>query len=188
MKTIIKAHKHRKETICLSDQEKTVQDPVQDVPEQSAEETAAQTPPADDAQKKYDDLNDRYLRMLAEYDNFRKRSQREKDAVYPAAVAATVEKFLPVIDSFDRALACECSDPEFFKGVELIHSALRKTLDDLGATAFGEVGDAFDANIHNAVMHTEDEAYDANTVCAVLQKGYRIGDRVLRYAMVTVAN
>lgn len=142
----------------------------------------------DAAEKKYAELNDRYLRMLAEYDNFRKRSQREKDAVYPAAVAGTVEKFLPVVDAFERALACECGDAGFKKGVDMIYDSLLKALEELGVSAFGEAGDAFDANLHNAVMHVEDESLGANVVSAVMQKGYRIGERVLRYAMVSVAN
>jgi molecular chaperone GrpE len=138
--------------------------------------------------KQYDALNDRYLRTLAEYDNFRKRSQREKEAVYPAAVAGTVEKFLPVVDSFERALACECADAEFKKGVEMIYESLCSTLKDLKVEELGAVGEAFDANLHNAVMHVEEEGLGENVISAVLQKGYRIGDRVIRYAMVTVAN
>lgn len=138
--------------------------------------------------KKYAALNDQYLRTLAEYDNFRKRSQREKEAVYPAAVASTVEKFLPVVDSFERALAFECADAEFKKGVQMIYDSLLSTLKDLKVEELGVVGDPFDANLHNAVMHIEDESLGENTISAVLQKGYRIGDRVIRYAMVTVAN
>lgn len=138
--------------------------------------------------KKYTELNDQYLRTLAEYDNFRKRSQREKEAVYPAAVASTVEKFLPVVDSFERALAFECADAEFKKGVQMIYESLLSTLRDLKVEELGAVGEPFDANLHNAVMHIEDESLGENTISAVLQKGYRIGERVIRYAMVTVAN
>lgn len=165
----------------------------------AAEDTARAVPPeevaapketakADAMEKKYTELNDRYLRMLAEYDNFRKRSQREKDAVYPATVAGTVEKFLPVVDAFERALVCECSDTGFKKGVDMIYDSLLKALEELGVSAFGEAGDAFDANLHNAVMHVDDESLGANVVSMVMQKGYRIGERVLRYAMVSVAN
>jgi molecular chaperone GrpE len=138
--------------------------------------------------RKYDALNDRYLRTLAEYDNFRKRSQREKEAVYPSAVAGTVEKFLPVVDSFERALAFECADAEFKKGIVMIYDSLLATLKDLKVEEIGAAGDPFDANLHNAVMHVEDDSLGENVVSAVLQKGYRIGDRVIRYAMVTVAN
>lgn len=138
--------------------------------------------------EKYEEMNDRYLRTLAEYDNFRKRSQREKEAVYPTAVADTVGKFLPVVDAFERAVACECSDAEFKKGVDMIFDALTKTLEALDISEIGAVGETFDANLHNAVMHIEDEELEKNVLASVLQKGYRIGDRVLRYAMVTVAN
>lgn len=138
--------------------------------------------------KKYDILNDQYLRTLAEYDNFRKRSQREKEAVYPAAVAGTVEKFLPVVDSFERALSFECADAEFKKGIAMIYDSLLATLKDLKVEEIGAVGESFDANLHNAVMHIEDETLGENVISAVLQKGYRIGERVIRYAMVTVAN
>ncbi len=155
---------------------------------EAPEEKTAEASKAQTQEKKYAELNDRYLRMLAEYDNFRKRSQREKDAVYPSAVAGTVEKFLPVVDAFERALACECADADFKKGVDMIYDSLLKALEELGVSAFGQAGDAFDANLHNAVMHVEDESLGVNVVSAVMQKGYRIGDRVLRYAMVSVAN
>lgn len=138
--------------------------------------------------RKYDVLNDQYLRTLAEYDNFRKRSQREKEAVYPAAVAKTVEKFLPVVDSFERALSFECADAEFKKGITMIYDSLLATLKDLKVEELGAVGEPFDANLHNAVMHIEDASLGENVISAVLQKGYRIGERVIRYAMVTVAN
>lgn len=157
-------------------------------PEEASSPKKPEPEKPDAAEKKYAELNDRYLRMLAEYDNFRKRSQREKDAVYPAAVAGTVEKFLPVVDAFERALACECSDAGFKKGVDMIYDSLLKALEELGVHAFGEAGDAFDANLHNAVMHVEDESLGTNVVSMVMQKGYRIGERVLRYAMVSVAN
>ena len=158
------------------------------VPEEEPSPRKTEPEKPDAAEKKYAELNDRYLRMLAEYDNFRKRSQREKDAVYPAAVAGTVEKFLPVMDAFERALACECGDADFKKGVDMIYDSLLKALEELGVSAFGEAGDTFDANLHNAVMHVEDESLGTNVVSMVMQKGYRIGERVLRYAMVSVAN
>ena len=182
-------HQEEKE---LPQDEQEMQDPA-GAPQQEepAQTKAADQPQADELeklQKKYDELNDRYLRTLAEYDNFRKRSLREKEAVYPGAVADTVSKFLPVVDSFERALACECADVEFKKGIDMIFDSLGKTLEALSVTEIGEVGETFDANMHNAVMHIEDENLGQNVVSAVLQKGYRIGDRVLRYAMVTVAN
>lgn len=139
-------------------------------------------------QKKYDELNDKHLRILAEYDNYRKRSVREKESVYPQAVASTVECFLPVVDNFERALDCECADPEFKKGMEMILDGLRQALEGLSVVPIGEIGEAFDANLHHAVMHVEDDSLGENVVSQVLQKGYRIGERVIRCAMVAVAN
>ncbi len=135
-----------------------------------------------------DALNDKYLRILAEYDNFRKRSQKEKDGIYPRATADTVEKFLPIIDNFERAMACECSDATFKKGMDMIFQSFLQTLKELNVEMIGEEGETFDPELHNAVMHIDDESYKENEIVQVLQKGYRIGDRVVRYAMVKVAN
>lgn len=139
-------------------------------------------------QKQYDELGEKHLRILAEYDNYRKRSVREKESVYPQAVASTVERFLPVVDNFERALDCECADPEFKKGMEMILGGLLQALEGLSVVPIGEVGEAFDANLHHAVMHVEDASLGENVVSQVLQKGYRIGERVIRCAMVAVAN
>lgn len=133
-------------------------------------------------------LKDKLLRTLAEYDNFRKRSQKEKEAVYPDAVANTVLSFLPVLDNFERAIAAPCSDEEFKKGLELIQKAFFDTLGKLGVEEIPALGEPFDPNFHSAVMHVEDEAFSENTVCDVFQKGYKMGDRVVRHAMVKVAN
>jgi len=133
-------------------------------------------------------LNDKYLRILAEYDNFRKRSQKEKDSIYPRAVADTVEKFLPILDNFDRAMEVPSSDETFRKGVEMIQQAFLSTLSGLGVEAIGAEGESFDPQLHNAVMHIDDENYGENVIVKVLQKGYRLGERVIRYAMVQVAN
>jgi len=136
----------------------------------------------------YDSLVGRFQRLTVEYDNFRKRSQREKEAVYPDAVASTVEKFLQVVDNFERAMACETQDKEYKKGVDLIYSSLMDTLDKLQVVAYAEVGDPFQPEIHNAVMHIEDENFSENVISAVFQKGYKIGDKIVRHAMVQVAN
>ena len=136
----------------------------------------------------YDTLTDKYLRLTVEYENFRKRSQREKEAVYPDAVAATVEKFLQVVDNFVRAMACETQDKEYKKGVDLIYSSLLDTLQKLQVEAYAQVGDSFEPELHNAVMHVEDENFGENVISAVFQKGYKIGERVIRHAMVQVAN
>ena len=136
----------------------------------------------------YDTLTDKYLRLTVEYENFRKRSQREKEAVYPDAVAATVEKFLQVVDNFERAMACETQDKEYKKGVDLIYSSLLDTLQKLQVEAYAQVGDSFEPELHNAVMHVEDENFGENVISAVFQKGYKIGERVIRHALVQVAN
>lgn len=159
---------------------------------QTAEETAQAKPEEPTAEQKLqaelDQLNDRLLRTLAEYDNYRKRSIKEKDAIYPQAKADTVEKFLPIIDNFERAMQTECSDEAFKKGIDMIFQSFIKTMHDLSVEEIGKEGEPFNPDLHNAVMHVEDENYGENVVAQVLQKGYRIGDRVVRYAMVKVAN
>ncbi|MEG2204119.1 MAG: nucleotide exchange factor GrpE, partial [Oscillospiraceae bacterium] len=139
-------------------------------------------------QTDYAGLNDKYLRLMAEYDNFRKRSVRERENIYPDAIAKAAECFLPVIDNFERALAADCIDPEYKKGTELTCKSLLEAFGTLHVEAFGEPGEGFDPQRHNAVMHVEDEAQQSSVVVEVFQKGYRIGDRILRYAMVKVAN
>lgn len=143
---------------------------------------------ADTLRRQLDEANDKLMRTLAEYDNYRKRSQRERAEVYPDAVAATVQKLLPVLDNFERALGAECSDADFKKGVEMIFNSLSETLKAMGVEEIEAQGKEFDPNLHNAVMHIEDEAFGENVVAQVMQKGYRIGERVLRHAMVQVAN
>ena len=135
-----------------------------------------------------DALNERLLRLMAEYDNYRKRTAREKDAIYPDAVASTVEKFLPVLDNFQRALEAPCTDEEFKKGMSMICDGLVGVLTGLGVEAIGQVGEEFSPNLHNAVMHIDDENLGKNVVAQVFQKGYRMGDKVIRYAMVQQAN
>ena len=136
----------------------------------------------------YNALNDKYLRLMAEYDNFRKRSQREREAIYPEATAAAAAAFLPVADNFERALAAECADAEYKKGTELVFQSLKDSFAKLNVETFGEPGDKFDPNCHNAVMHIDDENIEVETVVEVFQKGYRRGDKIIRHAMVKVAN
>lgn len=136
----------------------------------------------------YDSLLKKYLSLTVEYENFRKRSQKEKEAVYPDAVAATVEKFLQVVDNFERAMECETQDKEYKKGVDLIYSSLMDTLNKLQVESYAKVGDPFQPEIHNAVMHIEDENFEENVISQVFQKGYKIGEKVVRHAMVQVAN
>ncbi|MGN1419542.1 MAG: nucleotide exchange factor GrpE [Acutalibacteraceae bacterium] len=130
-----------------------------------------------------------HIRTLAEYDNYRKRSTREKEAAYGDSKAACLAELLPVLDNFERALQTTDSDFESFKkGMEMIYTNLGEIFKKLGVESFGEKGDAFDPNIHNGVMHVEDEELEENVVAEVFSKGYKLGDRVLRPAMVKVAN
>ncbi len=135
------------------------------------------------------DAKEQYLRLAAEYDNFRKRTAKEKESIYGDAKVATYTAILPVLDNFERALASEVSQLEDFKkGVEMTRDQLQNAFTQAGIESYGEVGDPFDPNLHNAVMHGEDEAFGENTVSEVFQKGYKMGDRILRHAMVKVVN
>lgn len=138
--------------------------------------------------EKLAEATDRHMRLMAEFDNYRKRTQREKEAVYPDAVANTVAAMLPVLDNFERALESPCTDQEFRKGVLMIYNGFHSMLDGLGVAEIGTVGEPFDPNIHNAVMHVDDDKLEKNVVAMVLQKGYRMGDRIIRCAMVQQAN
>ena len=132
--------------------------------------------------------HDQYLRLAAEYDNFRKRSQREKDGIYQDGVADTAKKFLPVYDNLERALMNETSDEAYKKGVQMIMNEFTKIMENLGITVYGAAGEAFDPEKHNAVMHIEDDSLEENSVAEVFQKGAMLGDKVIRFAMVKVAN
>lgn len=139
-------------------------------------------------QKAKDELYDKYLRTLAEYDNFRKRSQREKDAIYGDATVDTVKKLLPVLDNFERALNYECKDEEFKKGIALIQNTLKEVFENIGVTEIPSLDEQFDPNLHEAVMHIDNPAYGENIVTDVYRKGYMLGDKVIRHTMVVVAN
>lgn len=139
-------------------------------------------------EEKYNAEHDAHLRIAAEYDNFRKRTVKEKEASYGNGKADAVEKMLPVYDNLERALNQETQDVAYKKGVEMTMQELVKILTGLGVEIFGAVGDAFDPNLHNAVMHTEDETLEENTISQVFQKGFKIGEKVVRFAMVQVAN
>lgn len=141
---------------------------------------------------KEDELNTQkqlYLRVLAEYDNFRKRSAGEKAQVYGNAVSDTVNAILPIADNIDRALAQKNADAEsMYKGVEMISNQFAASFEKLGISVIGEVGEEFDPELHNAVSHIDSDDFGENVISAVLQKGYKLGDKVVRYAMVQVAN
>ena len=133
-------------------------------------------------------LNDRYLRLCAEYDNFRKRSQKEKDALYGDIRANTVSSFLPVYDNLERALKQGTEDEAYRKGVEMIMTQFNTTLEKMGVTPIECLGEKFDPALHNAVMHVDDEEKGENEIVEVFQKGFKLGDKVIRFAMVKVAN
>ena len=133
-------------------------------------------------------LNDKYLRVCAEYDNFRKRSQKEKDGLYYDIRANVVTSFLPVYDNLVRALAAETEDEAYRKGVEMIMNQFNTTLEKLDVKAIPAVGEKFDPAIHNAVMHVDDETKGENEIVEEFQKGFKIGDKVIRFSMVKVAN
>ena len=163
--------------------------PKEEAPKEEApKEEASGESELEKAQKALAAEHDQYLRLAAEYDNFRKRSRKEKEALYADVKAETVAKFLPVFDNLERALANETADEAYKKGVELIMTELRKIMSGLGVEEFGETGDAFDPNAHNAVMHVENEELGENVIAQVFQKGFRIGEKVIRHAVVQVAN
>ena len=161
--------------------------PVEEVIEEVAEETAA-APEVNPWEEKYNAERDAHLRVAAEYDNFRKRTVKEKEQSYGNGKADAVAKMLPVYDNLERALNQPTEDAAYKKGVEMTMTELVKILNGLGIEIFGDKGDAFDPNLHNAVMHIDDETLEENTISQVFQKGFKIGDKVVRFAMVQVAN
>ena len=158
--------------------------PVEEVIEEVVEETAEVNP----WEEKYNAERDAHLRVAAEYDNFRKRTVKEKEQSYGNGKADAVAKILPIYDNLERALNQPTEDAAYKKGVEMTMNELIKIFTSLGVEVFGEVGEAFDPNLHNAVMHIDDEALGENTIAQVFQRGAKIGDKVVRFAMVQVAN
>ncbi len=163
-------------------------------PEAAETEEQVQTPPeaeqepAEDLTTQLQTEHENYLRLAAEYDNFRKRTQRERESLYTDIKAETIGKFLPVFDNLQRAMAQETTDEAYKKGVEMTMNGLMSIFESFGVETFGEVGDVFDPNFHNAVMHKEDEAFGESIICEVFQTGVRMGEKVIRHAMVVVAN
>lgn len=159
-------------------------------PEEKKHEDAKQQEASEfgKAQQALAQEHDSYLRLAAEYDNYRKRSQKEKDNLYTEIRSETVEKFLPVYDNLERALAQETQDAAFKKGVEMTMNQLVSVMEKLGVETFGAAGDHFDPQLHNAVMHIEDESLGENVIAEVFQKGFKVGEKVVRFAMVKVAN
>ena len=159
--------------------------PEEKKPEDAKQQEASEF---EKAQQALAQEHDSYLRLAAEYDNYRKRSQKEKDNLYTEIRSETVEKFLPVYDNLERALAQETQDAAFKKGVEMTMNQLVSVMEKLGVESFGAAGDHFDPQLHNAVMHIEDESLGENVIAEVFQKGFKVGEKVVRFAMVKVAN
>ena len=156
--------------------------------EETTEEVTEEVAEVNPFEEKYNAERDAHLRLAAEYDNFRKRTVKEKEASYGNGKADAVAKMLPVYDNLERALNQECEDAAYKKGVEMTMAELVKIFTSLGVEIFGNVGDEFDPNLHNAVMHIDSEELGENTIAQVFQKGFKIGDKVVRFAMVQVAN
>ena len=167
--------------------------PEQDTSEEVLEQDAPETGP--EAGGETESLKDtmaqqeeKYLRLAAEYDNFRKRSAREKESAWTDAKAETAAAFLPVYDNLERALKAPCSDEAFLKGVEMTMNQLKDILTRLGIEEIPAQGEQFDPTYHNAVMHIDDETLEKNTIVEVFQTGFKTGEKVIRFAMVKVAN
>ena len=159
-----------------------------EINETPAEETVEEVIEVNPWEEKYNAERDAHLRLAAEYDNFRKRTVKEKEASYGNGKADAVAKMLPVYDNLERALNQSTEDAAYKKGVELTMNELVKILTSLGVEIFGNVGEAFDPNLHNAVMHIDSEELEENTISQVFQKGFKVGEKVVRFAMVQVAN
>ena len=159
----------------MAELEKELNEETVEETTEAVEETVEVNP----FEEKYNAERDAHLRLAAEYDNFRKRTVKEKEASYGNGKADAVAKMLPVYDNLERALNQPTEDAAYKKGVEMTMNELVKIFTSLGVEIFGNVGDAFDPNLHNAVMHIENEELGENTIAAVFQKGFKIGEKVL---------
>ena len=159
--------------------------------EPKAEQAAPEEEPKEAPKAAGDELaalNDKYLRICAEYDNYRRRSQKEKESLYADVKIEAVKSFLPVYDNLERALAQSTEDEAYRKGVEMIMTQFNSTLTKLGVAPIDSLGEKFDPQLHNAVMHTDDAEKGENEIVEVFQQGFKLGDKVIRFAMVKVAN
>ena len=164
----------------------------QEVPAEETVETPEvqeqEVPEVNPWEEKYNAEHDSFLRLAADYDNFRKRTIKEKEASYGNGKADAIEKILPIYDNLERAMNQACTDEAYKKGVEMTMNELLKIFGTLGVEIFGQVGEEFNPEFHNAVMHTEDESLGENMISQVFLKGFKLGDKVVRFAMVQVAN
>ena len=169
-------------------QPEEVKDEASRAPEADIPVEEPVTPAEQEAQKALAEKEEQYLRLAAEYDNYRKRTAKEKENTWTEAKAQTVAAFLPVYDNLERALKQQTTDEAYAKGVDLTMKGLQDALAKLGVEAIPALGETFDPNRHNAVMHVDDEAAGENTVVEVFQQGFICGEKVIRFAMVKVAN
>ena len=175
----------------IKEEEKKAPETAEEPAGEKSEEKKSEEKKPEEAKPKTDELaaeKDKYLRLCAEYDNFRKRSQKEKDAIYADVRANTLTSFLPVYDNLVRALNQPTEDEAYKKGVEMIMAQFKATMEKLGVTEMDCLGQKFDPAFHNAVMHVDDEEKGENEIVEVFQQGFMLGDRVIRFAMVKVAN
>ena len=156
--------------------------------EETVETPVEETPEVNPFEEKYNAEHEAHLRLAAEYANFRKRTAVEKESSYTNGKADAIEKLLPVYDNLSRAMAQETTDAAYKKGVEMTMNELVKILNGMGVEIIGQVGDVFDPNLHNAIMHTEDDSVPENTITQVFQQGFKMGEKIVRFAMVQVAN
>ena len=182
-KNINQQEPEAQETELTETEEATPEQTPQEAPEVTVEDV-----PQVNWEEKYNAEHDTYLRLAAEFDNFRKRTIKEKEASYGNGKSDAVAKLLPIYDILERAVNQPTEDAAYKKGVELTMTELVKIFTGLGVEIFGQPGDSFDPALHNAVMHTEDESLGENTVAQVFQKGFKMGDKIVRFAMVQVAN
>ena len=168
----------------MAEMEKEIQETAQEEVVETAEEVVEANP----WEEKYNEEHNLRMRLAAEYDNFRKRTTKEKEQSYTNGKADAVEKLLPVYDNLERALNQPTEDAAYKKGVEMTMAELVKIFTGLGVEIFGQPGDAFDPNLHNAVMHIDDESLGENVISQVFQKGFKVGEKIVRFAMVQVAN
>ena len=179
----------------LKDTIPTPEEPELETPEVEAADQQPQAETPDPLLEELESLKnqtaqqeDKYLRLAAEYDNYRKRTSKEKESLWTDVKAETAAAFLPVYDNLERALKQTTDDEAYKKGVEMTMTQLKEVLSKLGITEIPALGQPFDPNLHNAVMHVEDESLGENTVAEVFQAGFQCGEKVIRFAMVKVAN
>ncbi|NLL45806.1 MAG: nucleotide exchange factor GrpE [Clostridiales bacterium] len=153
-----------------------------------AEQASEQPDPAEELRAELAAEKDRYLRLAAEYDNYRKRSQKEREALFLDVKCETVSKLLPIYDNLARALSAPCSDEAFYKGVEMTMNQFMEIMDKLGIEKIPSLGEKFNPEVHNAVMHVEDDCVGENVVVEEFQTGFILGEKVIRYSTVKVAN